>query len=107
MAVSNRPWGSISDADYPTAGALCDASLINLNQGDRADWSKALCKLPVYEPGGDLNRNACIAASGVLAGARGGVDAPPDVKRAAARKLVRLFQQLDVPPSDALVRMAG
>lgn len=106
MAVSTRPWGNISDADYPDAGALCDASLINLNVGQRSEWVKARCKLPVYEPDGDLNRNACIAASGILAGARGGVIAPADAKRAAARKLVRLLRECDVAPSDGLMRLA-
>ncbi len=106
MAVSNKPWSTFSDADYPDAGALCDASLINLNDGPRSAWSKANCKLRVYEPGGDLNRNALAAAAAVLAGARGGVDAPANARRAAARKLMRLYREAQMDPPESLVRLA-
>ena len=101
MAISEKPWSQFSDADYADAGALCDASLINLNTGRRSDWTKGNCKLRVYEPGGDLNRNGVHAAAVVIAGGRGGVNAPPEAKRAAARKLVALYRQLkeDPPPS--------
>lgn len=106
MAVSNRPWSQVTVADYPDAGTYCDACLINENTGPRADWSKDRCKLPVREPGGDLNRNAVHAAAAVLAGARGGVDAPATLRRRAARTLTRLYRQLDETAPDTLRRMA-
>lgn len=106
MAISDKPWGQFSDADYPTAGDLCDASLINLNTGPRADWSKANCKLRVYEPNGDLNRNGVHAAAAVLAGGRGGVMAPADMKRRAANKLMLLYGQLKEQAPESLRRLA-
>ncbi|GBD17581.1 hypothetical protein HRbin27_00063 [bacterium HR27] len=108
--ISNRAWSSISESDYEDAVDFCEASLINLNQGPRREWTKANCKLPVYEPrsmGRRLNRNAVHAAAAVLAGARGGVDAPPDAKRQAARKLIRLYRELDEEPPESLKRLAG
>lgn len=105
MAVSDRPWSEISEADYPDAGAFCDASLINLNTGPRSEWTKDLCKLPVREPGGALNRNAVHAAAG--GHGIGAVQAPAAVRRAAARQLVRLYGQLDEEAPDAVRRLAG
>lgn len=107
MAVSNEPWSNFSDSDYPDAGAFCDASLINLNDGPRSQWTKANCKLRVYEPDGDLNANGVHAAAAVLAGGRGGVQAPPEAKRAAARKLMSLYRQLKEQPPESLRRLAG
>lgn len=107
MAISDKPWGQFSDSDYADAGALCDASLINLNTGPRRDWTKANCKLRVYEPGGDLNRNGVHAAAAVLAGGRGGVQAPPDAKRAAARKILSLYRQLKEQAPESIRRLAG
>jgi len=102
--ISNRPWGQISEKDYETAGAFCRACLIDLNPGD--DKVKSLCKLPVYEPDGTLNRNAVHAAAAALAGARGGVDAPPEAKKQAAKRLLRLYEQLGETPPDSIVRLA-
>lgn len=107
MAISNEPWSNFSDSDYPDAAALCDASLINLNTGPRRDWTKANCKLRVYEPDGDLNRNGVAAAWNRLAGAGGGVMAPSAAKRAAARKLMQLYRQCGMPVPDAMRQMAG
>lgn len=106
MPVSNRPWGQFSEADYETAAQFCSASLIDLNPPGR-EKTKELCKLPVEEPGGDLNRNAVHAAAAVLAGGRGGVDAPPEAKRAAARKLLRLYRELGEEPPESIRRLAG
>ncbi|RLG78464.1 MAG: hypothetical protein DRO14_00575 [Thermoprotei archaeon] len=105
MAVSNKPWGPITAADYRSAAAFCKACLIDLNPSGETKV-KANCKLPVYEPGGALNRNAVHAAAGVLAGARGGVDAPAAEKRKAARKLIRLYRELDEEPPEAVRRLA-
>ena len=106
MAISDKPWSSFSDADYRDAGALCDASLINLNDGPRSAWTKGNCKLQVREPGGALNRGGVHAVASVLAGGRGGVDAPPEAKRAAAKKLVGLYGQLKEDPPESLRRLA-
>jgi hypothetical protein len=101
MAISERPWGDITPADYSDAEHFCRSALINLNDGEPSAWTKANCKLPVFEPNGDLNRAAVHAAAAVLAGARGGVDAPASAKRAAARRLLRLYDELgeQAPPS--------
>jgi hypothetical protein len=32
MAISDRPWGSISPRDYRDTGAYCGACLIDLNE---------------------------------------------------------------------------
>lgn len=107
MAVSDKPWSNFSDASYADAGALCDASLINLNDGPRSSWSKAACKLAYKEPGGATNRGGVHAAAGVLAGARGGVQAPPEKKRAAARRLVTIYRnELKEDPPESLVQLA-
>jgi hypothetical protein len=103
---SEKPWGSFTAADY-TAEQWIAACLINLNAGPRSSWSKGKAKLPVREPSGALNRNGVHAAAAVLAGARGGVDAPPDVKRAAARKLLGLYAQLKETAPDSVRRMAA
>lgn len=107
--VSTRPWSDITEADYEDAVEFCEASLINLNEGPRDEWKKSNCKLPVYEPkkmGRALNRNAVIAAAAVLAGARGGVKAPPEEKRKAARKLLQLYRELEMEPPESLRRIA-
>lgn len=106
MAVSDKPWGQFTEADYPDADSLCRASLIDLN-GPGVRKIKGNCKLRVYEPGGDLNRNGVHAASAVLAGARGGVDAPASAKATAARRLMRLYMQLGEMPPDSLRRMGS
>jgi hypothetical protein len=111
VRVSERPWSDIDKpGDYEDAIDYCEACLINLNEGPREDWVKAKCKLPVYEPkrmGGALNRNAVIAAAAALAGARGGVDAPPEAKRRAARKLLQLYRELEMEPPESLKQLAG
>ncbi len=106
MPVSNKPWSQISASDYADTDAYCKACLIDLNPPGQ-DKVQANCKLPVYEPEGALNRNAVHAAAGALAGARGGVQAPPDARRKAARALVRLYRELEEEPSEAVRRLAG
>jgi len=105
MPISNKPWGSISESDYRDAAAFCKASLIDLNEPGE-EKVKAKCKLPVYQPDGALNRNAVYAATAVILGARGGVDAPEEERRKAARKLIRLHHELDKEPPEALLRLA-
>lgn len=99
MAVVNTAWDG-SASNYADADAYCKASLIDENPAGQ-DKVKSLCSLPVYEANGDLNANAVHAAASALAGGRGGVKASPASKKAAAKKLVKLYGQLqeDAPPS--------
>ncbi len=107
MAVSNKSWSRFKPSDYGVAQRLCFYSLINDNIVPKGQWVMDACKLPVYEPNGDLNRNAVHAAAAALAGARGGVRSSPQAKRAAARKLVGLYGQLKEPVPDSIRRLAG
>lgn len=106
MPISNKPWGQISESDYKDAKTFCKYCLIDLNKPGE-EKVKALCKLPVYEPNGALNRNAVHAAAAALAGARGGVDAPLEEKRAAARKLLRLYAELKEEAPESIKKLAG
>ncbi len=109
MAISDKPWGAITAADYADAGDYCDACLINMNDGQREGWIKDKCKLPVREPakmGGAINRNGAHACAAVLAGARGGVQAPSADKRKAARKLATMYHGMNEQLPDSVRRMA-
>ncbi len=105
MAVSNKPWGTISAADYKDADAYCAACLIDTNETGKPKTKNA-CKLPVREPGGDLNANGVHAAAAVLAGARGGVSAPSAAKKKAAKKLMSHYGEMKETPPDSIRRMA-
>ena len=105
-SITNKPWDG-SASRWPTAAAYAKACLINLNDGPSANWVKAKCLLPVYEPDGALNSNGVHSAASVLSGGMGGVKAPPDAKKAAARKLVRLYGQLNDPVPPSLKNMAS
>jgi hypothetical protein len=106
VAVSNRPWGQISESDYSSPENFCSACLIDLNPSGQRK-TKGNCKLPYKEPGGAVNRNGVHAAANALVGARGGVQAPPEAKRAAARALIRLYGQLGEDPPESIRRLAG
>lgn len=106
-AISDKPWGSFSQSDYHDAGAYCDASLVNTNTGPRSSWAKSACHLPVSEPDGALNRNGVHAAAARLAGAGGGTSLSPDERRAAARKLVGFYHDLEEDPPESIRRLAG
>jgi len=104
MTFSNKPWDG-SASRWDTAEAYCAACLIDLNQGD-GPKVKALCYLPVKDPGGGYNRNGIHAA----AGGRGitrvqGV--PAEAKRAAARKLVSLYREMGEVAPESVYRIAG
>jgi hypothetical protein len=103
MAVSDKPWGQFSEADY-TPAEFCRAALIDTNPSGPV--TKAKCKLPVMEPNGDINRNGVHAAAAVLAGARGGVDAKASDKRFAAKRLIGWYRVLKEDPPDSLVSLA-
>lgn len=104
--VSDRPW-SFQASAYSAPQAVCFYSLINDNIVPKGEWIAEACKLPVYEPNGDLNRNAVHAAAAALAGARGGVKTSPQAKRTAARKLIGLYRTLKEPVPDSIRRLAG
>lgn len=100
-AVSTKPWGDITQADY-TPAEWAQACLIDTKQG--AEDSKARYKLPVREPDGTLNRYGCAAAASRI----DQVDEPEGVKRAAALKLLALYRgPLDTPPPAGLLAMLG
>lgn len=106
LKISKRPWSEITEADYEDAESFCKACLIDLNEGPNK--TKENCKLPIYEPNGALNINAVYAAAAALAGARGGVKAPPEEKRRAARKLIQIYHEvLERPAPDSLYEIAG
>lgn len=91
---------------YRDTDEYCKACLIDINESG-ADKIQAKCKLPIREPDGTYNRNALRAAAAALMGARGGVDAPQDEKRMAARKLLRLMREAGIEAGESLRRMAG
>lgn len=100
---SNAPWSSPESNLSPDD--FCAVSLIDLNPKGK-EKVKGLCKLPVRsKPGGPVNINAvhaCAGAHGIQ-----GVDAPPDAKRAAARKLVGYYDDAGEQAPPAVYRMAG
>jgi hypothetical protein len=104
MAISERPWSDFSDKDY-TIQQLHRAALIHTHTG--APDTKDNEKVAVLEPDGTLNRGGVHAAASVLAGGRGGVDAPAADKRAAARRLITLYGELKETPPESIKRLAA
>lgn len=92
MAVTNKPWDG-SASKYPSTADYCDACLINENEGPRADWVQAKCKLPVKEPNGDLNANAVRNAMARIGQVEG---VSPAAKKAAMTKLMALRKQASI-----------
>lgn len=105
MAVITTPWDG-SASRWPDAASYAKSCLINLNTGPSANWSKDNCKLPIYEPNGDLNVNALGPAAAALNGGRGGVDAPVPAKKTAARKLMAAYGEAKQTPPPALKAMS-
>lgn len=98
--LSTSPWDG-SASNYDTPEAYCSACLVDLNDGS-GPKTKSACHLPVKTPDGAYNRAALGAAAAALAGARGGgMSIPTSAKKAAARKLIGLYNRfnLDIPPS--------
>jgi hypothetical protein len=104
MAISNSPWDG-SASRFKDTDAFCSSCLIDENPSGEKK-TQDLCKLPVKEPNGDVNANAIHSAVAALAGGRGGVHASPAAKKAAARKLVRLYSELKETPPDSIKNMA-
>lgn len=104
--ISEKPW-SPEPAAYGVPPRWCFYSLINDNAVPTGQWTFEACHLPVYEPDGDLNRNAVHAAAAALAGARGGVKTSAWAKRNAAKKLIGLYAKLNEPVPDSIRRLAA
>ncbi len=107
-----------SASNYKDAAEYCNATLINLNTGAAADWTKSLCKLPVREPGdsaGVYVRQAIHAAAAALAGGRGGLKKPADVTqdkwdsavKSAANELIAAYKEADEVAPDSIYEAAG
>ena len=96
---TDKPWDG-SASRWKNDETYVEDCLIDLNPPGKPKV-KALGKLPVREPDGAYNVNAIHAAVAALAGGRGGVQAPPEAKRAAARKLRALYREMkeELPPS--------
>ncbi len=103
--LSARPWGQINPSDYESAEAYCAACLIDMNEPGQPKV-KEQCKLPIREPDGRLNRNALFAAQNSLVNPGRMVKAPPEVRRAAARKLVRIMREHGIDPAESLLKVA-
>ena len=104
-AASDKPWEQFTAADY-TPEQWAAACLIDTGEGQTT--VKSRYKLPVREPDGTVNRAGAHAAAGVLAGARGGVDATPEQKAAAAKALVKIYKSdLAEDPPGSLLKAAG
>ena len=106
MAVSDAAWDG-SASKYDSTADYCNACAINMNTGPSSGWVQAKAKLPYKEPGGAINRNGVHAAAAALAGGRGGVLAPMSVKKAAARKLVSAYGELNEDPPPSLKSLAS
>ena len=65
--------------------------------------AKSRFGLPVYEPSGELNREALREASAILSGQRSYLsNVTTSQKAEAARKLARLYRQADMPLTDTI-----
>lgn len=105
MPFSRDTWESPESS--LDADAFCSVCLIDENPSGE-DKVKGNCKLPVRSsPGAPYNVKAMQAAWGALMGARGGVEAAPEQKRKAARKLMSLYQEARLPVPTAMRRMSG
>jgi len=103
MAVTDQAWDG-SASRWPSPTSYCAACLVDTNTGTK---TKEMCMLPVREPTGEINRNACHAAAAALAGARG-AKIPADQKRAAAKRLLAIYRNdLGENPPDSLVALAN
>ena len=95
--LSNKPWGSISEADYQDADAYCSACLVDMNDGS-GPKTKSKCFLPIREPGGATNRNGVASAAAYLARTQ----IPAAEKAKAAKRLISIYRNdlnEDPPPS--------
>jgi hypothetical protein len=110
MKVSNTPWSNFKDSDYSDEQY---ARACLLDRGPSAGSAKQRYSIPVREPDGTLNRNACHAAAAVLSStggsgsARGNkVKASPEQIASARSKLLALYKALGEEPPDGLKHIA-
>jgi 2'-5' RNA ligase len=104
VKVSDTPWSQFKTSDY-TDEQYARACL--LDRGENAGTAKQRYGLPVREPSGTVNRNACHAAAAVLSSvggtgsARGSkVKGSPEQIASAKKKLISLYKNTldeDVP----------
>jgi hypothetical protein len=102
-----------AESRWDNAAEYADACLINLNTGPRDQWTKGMAMLPYKEPGGKINVRgvlACAGGRGLMRVQR--PDRVPqakwaEAKRAAARKLIRLYGQMGRQAPDAIYQAAG
>lgn len=101
-----------SASQWPDAGAYCGACLIDLNP-DGAEKVKDLCMLPYKEPGGKTNVQGVLACAGGRGISRvkrpGGISqsAWDTAKRAAANKLLGLYEQMNRTAPNVVYALAG
>jgi len=102
-----------SAGQWESAAEYADACLINLNTGDRGEWTKALAMLPYKNPNGKTNVRgvmACAGGRGLMRVQRpAGVSADmwAAAKRKAAKKLVGLYDDMGRQAPPVIYRAAG
>lgn len=102
---TDAPWNGAA-SNYSSTEAYCSACLIDQNDaGEKKVQSK--CKLPYRTPSGAVSKGSLRTISGVLQGSMGGVDASPDEKRAAAKKIIPLMKEAKIDIGDGLYKVAG
>lgn len=101
---SEEPWNKWTESDY-TLEQWHNACLIHQHEGPPT--SKSQCKLPIKTPSGVVNKNGVFAAAAALAGARTPMNASANEKKAAAKKLLRQYAQMEADPPESLKKMAG
>ena len=89
--VSDTPWSQFKDSDY-TDEQYARACL--LDRGEEAGEGKQRYGLPVREPNGVLNRNACHAAAAVLSSKGGTGSARGNKIKATDEQLAKAKQKL-------------
>lgn len=104
MPFDRGSWDG-SESRWASADDYCASSLIDENPAGQPK-TKALCKLPVRNPGrGSYSIPAMQAAFAALRGGRGGVQASEDSKRKAMDRLMRLYSEAGLEkPADTSLR---
>lgn len=98
-AITRRPWdGSAARFDDEQWRRSCI-----IDRGDKFDTAKTRYAMPILEPNGDLNVNGMHAAAQRFSQ----VQASPEAKATAARKLVRFYRQASEEAPDNVKMMAG
>lgn len=90
-------------SNYASTEEYCRACLINLNEGDPAEWTQANCKLPVRGPGDSQDtfvRQAVYAAAQRF----GQVDAPQEALDKAKRELLTAYDEMGEEAPESLQR---